>query len=171
MKIFGQKSLSYYLFYASRLAAFGSILLIAYILISLATGNFEIVDSQFQIAFPPYSKNYIKGFYQPNIIAAISIIMVFFAVFFHMLSNILKTFKAEKLFTSKAIRQLNYFAIVNLVIWPVLYLTIHFVIMKKSNYHDIHNLILGLLLGVFVLFTAAVFKRGHQVQNENDLTI
>ncbi|WP_424371962.1 DUF2975 domain-containing protein [Muriicola sp.] len=116
------------------------------------------------------SETFIKGFYETNIILTITLAMLFFAIFFYLLSNILKTFKAEKLFTQKAIKQLYYFAILNLFIGPSLYFVIHF-IMKKSSFNDAHNLILSLLLGVFVLFIRAVFKRGFNVQNENDLTI
>lgn len=171
MKIFGPKSLSHYLFYLSRIAAFASIVLIAFILISLGAGNFEIVDNQFQIALPFFSETYIKGFYKENIILTITLTMLFFGFFFYVLSNILKTFKADKLFTSKAIKQLNYFAILNLIVGPILYLVIHFLIMDKSSFSDIYNLFLSLILGVFVLFIIAVFKKGYNVQNENDLTI
>lgn len=168
--MFGPRSLSYYLFYLSRIAAITSAALISFILVSLATGNFKMVDNQFQIALPLMSETFIKGFYETNIILTITLAMLFFAIFFYLLSNILKTFKAEKLFTQKAIKQLYYFAILNLFIGPSLYFVIHF-IMKKSSFNDAHNLILSLLLGVFVLFIRAVFKRGFNVQNENDLTI
>jgi|GEM_PF-1525949 len=170
-KIFGPKSLSHYLFYLSRIAAFASIVLISFILISLGIGNFEMVDNQFQIALPFFSETYIKGFYKENIILTITLTMLFFGFFFYVLSNILKTFKADRLFTSKAIRQLNYFAILNLIVGPILYFLIHFVIMDKSSFSDIYNLFLSLILGLFVLFIVAVFKKGYNVQNENDLTI
>ena len=171
MKIFGPKSLSHYLFYLSRAAAFGSIILLSYILLSLVFGNFEIINEQFQIGIPLLPETYIKGFYKSNIIITISIAMLFFALLFYLLSNVLKVFKADKLFTSKAIKVLNQFAILNLVIGPIVYLTIHFFIMNKSNFSDIYNLFLSLLLGVFVLFIVAVFKKGYNVQSENDLTI
>ena len=171
MKMFGPGSLSHYLFYLSRVAAIGSIALISFILISLGVGNYEIVGNQFQIALPLLKDTYIKGFYESNIIITITLVMVFFATFFYILSNILKTFKAQKLFTEKTVKQLGKFAILNLLIGPVLYFIIHFVIMKKSGFSDIYNLFLSLLLGVFVLFIQAVFKQAHRVQNENDLTI
>lgn len=170
MKMFGPKSVSFYLFYFSRLAAIGSIVLVTFILISLAIGNYEILNDQFQIAIPLFDELYIKGFYETTIITTITLAMLFFAVFFYLLSNILKTFKAQKLFTHKAIKQLNYFAFLNLIVAPALYFIIH-VIMNKSGFSDLHNLLLSLLLGVFVLFIGAVFKKGYQVQNENDLTI
>jgi len=129
------------------------------------------VDNQFQIAIPLFPKTYIKGFYESNIITTITLTMIYFSLFFYMLSNILRTFKADKLFTSKAIKQLNYFAIINLLIGPALYLVIHFIIMDKSNFSDIYNLFLSLILGVFVLFIIAIFKKAYNVQSENDLTI
>ncbi len=170
MKMFGPRSLSFYLFYFCRIASIGSIVLISFILISLVTGNFKIVDNQFNIALPFLSETFIKGFYESNIIITITLAMLFFAVFFYLLSNILKIFKAEKLFTQKAIKQLNHFAILNLLIGPALYFIIYF-IMNKTGFGDAHNLILSLLLGVFVLFIREVFKKGYNVQNENDLTI
>ena len=106
--MFGPKSLSHYLFYLSRAAAFGSIILVSYILLSLAFGNFEIINEQFQIEIPLLPETYIKGFYKPNIIITISIAMLFFALFFYLLSNVLKVFKADKLFTSKAIKAVSY---------------------------------------------------------------
>ncbi len=171
MKMFGPKSVSYYLFYISRLAAIGIMLLLSYILISLMLGNFDIINNQFQIAVPLMPDLYIKGFYEKNILITITLAMLFFTLFFYMLSNILKTFKANKLFTSKAIKQLNYFALLNLVVSPLVYFIIHFVIMNKTSFSDVYNVLLSLLLGVFMLFIVAVFKQGYDVQQENDLTI
>jgi hypothetical protein len=170
MKMFGPKSLSYYLFYLSRIAAIGSLALIIYILGSLAIGNYEIADNQFQIALPLLPETFIRGFYESNIITTITLAMLFFAVFFYLLSNILKTFKADVLFTEKAIKQLNYFAVLNLLAGPALYFIIY-IIMDKSGFGDAHNLLLSLLLGVFVLFIRAIFKKGYLVQHEQDLTI
>jgi predicted membrane channel-forming protein YqfA (hemolysin III family) len=97
--------------------------------------------------------------------------MLFFAVFFYLLSTIFKTFKAPKLFTDRAIKQLNYFALLNLIAAPLLFLTIDFFIMQKQQIGNILNYLLTFLLGIFLLFIVAIFKQGYQVQNENDLTI
>jgi hypothetical protein len=169
--MFGPRSLSHYLFYVSRFAAIGSLLLLLFILTSLVTENYTLVNGQFQIPLPLFPNTFIKGFLEFNIITTIALTLLFFTVFFYLLSKILKTFKAPKLFSSKAIKQLNYFAFLNLVVSPALYLAIHFFIMDKSNFNDVFNLLLSLLLGIFVLFVRAVFKEGHNVQIENDLTI
>lgn len=170
MKIFGPNSLSNYLFYISQLATIGTLLLLVFILISFVTGNYELVDNQFSIQIP-FTETNIKGVYKNNVIGTISLILSFFIIFFYMLSSILKTFKAKKLFTEQAIKWLNRFAFLNLLVGPLLYFYIHFFVMNKTNFRDIHNLILSLLLGFFVLFIIAIFKRGFQVQSENDLTI
>lgn len=171
MKFFGANSFSSYLFYTSRICAVGGIVLTVFILLSLAFGNFSVVDDQFQISVPFFSELYIKGFHTQNTIISITAILLYSSLFFYALSLILKSFKSDKLFTEKAIRQLNFFSILNLVAFPILYLFIHFVLVKKSTYSGIHNLILSIILGLFVLFIAAIFKRGVKVQRENDLTI
>ena len=171
MKIFGSKSLSHYLFYLSRAAAFGSIILVSYILLSLVFGNFEIINEQFQIGIPFLPETYIKGFYETSIITSISIILIYMCVFFYSISLILKSFKSNILFSKNAIKYLNLFAIINLVVFPLLYLILHFFVLKKPSHTSAHNLFLSFVLGVFILFISAIFKRGLKVQNENDLTI
>ena len=171
MKLFGAKSLSHYLFYGSALAAVGSILLVVFILLSLAFGNYTLIENRFKIPIPLFPELFIKGYYEQNIIVTITLVMLYFGVFFYALSLIFKSFKSKKIFNENVVRSLNRFAILNLVVFPVLYIVIHFLVMKKSGYNDIHNLILSLILGIFILFIAAIFKKGLKVQNENDLTI
>lgn len=171
MKIFGPNSLSHFLFYLSRLCTIGSVSLIAFILISLLLHNYEIVNNQFKIGLPFFPETFIRANYQSQHIITITLSMLFFAVFFYLLSTIFKTFKAPKLFTDRAIKQLNYFALLNLIAAPLLFLTIDFYIMQKQQIGNILNYLLTFLLGIFLLFIVAIFKRGYQVQNENDLTI
>ncbi len=119
----------------------------------------------------PLTGTFIEGVYQFNIILTISLGLVFGAIFFFVLSNIFKALKQAIIFNRLAIRSLSYFTILNLVVGPVLYLLIHFVIMQKDNYRDIHNLMLHIIFGIVALFLTYIFKRGIQVQQENDLTI
>jgi len=171
MKLFGPKSISSYSFYCSRIAAVGSIVLAIFILLSFAFENYSIVDGQFQIAIPFFSELYIKGLYAKTMILSIILIILFIGGFFYVLSLIFKSFKSEKLFTHNAIRHLNLFAVLNLLVFPILYMGIHFMIIKNSNFGSIHNFFLSIVLGIFALFIAAIFKRGLSVQKENDLTI
>ena len=100
MKLFGTKSLSHYLFYGSTLAAIGSILLVGFILLSLALGNYTLIENRFQISIPLFPELFIKGFYEQNIIVAITLVMFYFGVFFYVLSLIFKSFLRDiSLFT------------------------------------------------------------------------
>ncbi len=119
----------------------------------------------------PLTGTFIEGVYQFNIILTISLGLVFGSIFFFVLSNIFKALKQVIIFNRLAIRSLSYFTILNLVVGPVLYILIHFVIMQKENYTDIHNLMLHIIFGIVALFLTYIFKRGIQVQQENDLTI
>lgn len=171
MKMFGPKSLSVYLFFLSRLLALGTAVLLIFILLSLVTGNFKLFDGRFAIAIPLLPETFIKGNYEVNILVTISIIFLFYIIFFYLLSMIFKTFKAEILFTKTAIKQLNYFALLNLIAVPFFYVLIRFIIMHKQTYRNPAAVLLHMLLGIFILFIIAVFKRGFTVQSENDLTI
>lgn len=171
MKFFGPNSLSHFLFYVSRFCALGSITLITFILISLGTGNYEIINNQFQISLPLFSETFIRADYQYPHIVTITLTMLFFSTFFYLLSNIFKTFKAATVFSHKAIKTLNYFAFLNLIVAPMLFLTIDFFIMQKQQIGNIFNYLLTFILGVFLLFIIAIFKQGYKVQSENDLTI
>ena len=168
--MFGPKSLSVYLFYISRIVSIAIGFFLLFILVSFLTGNFELINNRFEIKIP-LMETYIKGFYDVRIITTIALTLIFYILFFYFLSIIFKTFKAETLFTKTAIRQLNNFALYNLIGSPLAFILIHILIMKHTNLRDLPTYLLHLLLGVFIFFIVAIFKKGYKVQSENDLTI
>ena len=170
MKMFGPKSFSHILFYLFRAIAISILLFTAYIDISFLTGNFTQENGRYFIDIP-LTRTFIEGDYQFNVILTISLGLIFGAIFFFVLSNIFKGLREKIIFNKIAINSLSYFTILNLVVGPILYLLIHFIIMRKDNYRDIHNLILHIIFGVIALFLTYIFKQGTQVQQENDLTI
>lgn len=170
MKMFGEKSLSVYLFYITRVISIGFGVFLLFFVISLALGMHEFDNNRFVIDIP-FTNSSIGGLYKANIIATISITLFLYSLFFYLISLIFQTFKADILFTKSAIKRLNYFVAFNLLGTPLFYAIIHFGIMKHTTYRDLPTYILHILLGVFVLFIIAVFKRGFQVQSENNLTI
>ena len=171
MKMFGPKSISSYLFYVFRLGAIFSISLALFILLSFAFGNYEVQGGRFTIPFPFFSYFDIKGDYKTSIITSITLILIYSGGFLYSLSMILKSFKSAVLFNANSIRYLKILAIINLLVFPILYLLIRIVILKVSIMGGINNLILSLIFGVFLLYVAAIFRRGLKVQIENDLTI
>ena len=142
----------------------------SFIDVSFIIGNFEVRGNRYLMNIPPFGTQ-ITGDYQSNVILTISIGLFFGSIFFYVLSNIFKALREKRIFNKRAINNLKIFTTLNLVIGPILYLLIHFPIMKKTDYRDIHNLILHLIFGTIALFLFHIFRKAFQVQSENDLTI
>ncbi len=167
----GPKSVSSYLFYIIRLGAISSFVLALFILLSFLFGNYELKNGRFTIPFPLFSYFDIKGDYKTSIITTITLILTYIGGFLYSLSMILKSFKSAVLFNASAIRHLKLLASINLLIFPIVYILIRSIILNIPIMSGIHNLILSVIFGVFLLFVVSIFKRGQKVQNENDLTI
>lgn len=86
------------------------------------------------------------------------------------LALILNTFRKKVLFTKQSVKYLRLFALLNFLIpaFNVLTMTLIYSFELKSM---IYSLPLNILLAVFALFIASIFKQGFKVQQENDLTI
>ncbi|WP_018630330.1 DUF2975 domain-containing protein [Niabella aurantiaca] len=90
-----------------------------------------------------------------------------YGVFFWMLGNIFKTFREQKFFTTKGVRRLKVFYLLNFLA-PIPFLVRHL----ADNYEVAIIVILAVLhwvLGIFAYFMAVIFSRGVQLQNEQDL--
>ncbi len=170
MKIFGPQSFSSYLFYFFRTVAALILVLLMYIDLAFITGNFTNANGRYHMDIP-FTGTYIQGDYQFNVILTVSLVLFFSSLFFFILSNVFKGLSRSIIFNEKTILHLRLFTILNLIIGPILYLLIHFPIMEKTNFTDIHNLILHLIFGVVALFIMQIVKKGYLVQAENDLTI
>ncbi|MFD2563307.1 DUF2975 domain-containing protein [Aquimarina rubra] len=170
LKMFGKKSLSTVLFYCTRLIIFGYGFFLLFIITSLLFKNFSITDgNKFQITIP-FTSSVIKGEYDVTTFIAILCFFIFYAVFFFLLSMIFKTFSGEKLFTEKAIKNLKWFTILNLIL-PVIYIVAGILIKKTIALDDIIPGLLHVGLGIFAAFIATIFKMGFTLQEENELTI
>jgi hypothetical protein len=170
MKMFGPQSLSAIAFFLFRLISILTFFFVVYIDYAFLTNNFTHSDGRYRMDIP-LTGTFIQGDYQFNVILTISLGLVFGTVFFYVLSNIFKALKEKTIFNKKAISNLRLFTILNLIVGPILYVFIHFPIMNKTDYRDIHNLILHLIFGMIALFLTHIFQNGYKVKQENDLTI
>ncbi len=98
IKMFGPKSLSTYLFYASRILTIVSGICFLSLIYAMTTKNYTSVGNQLRIELP------IKGMHleilnEPNIPIMIISGLLFYSIFFYTFSNVFKTFKARKIFT------------------------------------------------------------------------
>ena len=170
MKIFGHNSFSNILYYLFRSVSAFLLLLVLYIDACFLTQHFTLKNGRFHIDIP-LTDTSINGNYQFRDILTISLGLLFGALFFFVLSNIFKALVQHIIFNKNATKSLTLFTGLNLVVGPILYFIIHFLIMQKTNFNDIHNLILHLIFGMIALFLTYIFKKGNTVQIENDLTI
>ncbi|MEM1259705.1 MAG: DUF2975 domain-containing protein, partial [Bacteroidota bacterium] len=146
-------------------------LLALYIVFSFSFENIKVNNGRFTIPFPLFPYFDINGIYKTSAITSMVLVLLYIGAFLFSVSMILKSFKSKVLFSTNAIRNLNAFAVINLVAFPIFYLALRIFILRIPVLGGLHNLFLSFILGIFILFVAAIFKRGLKVQNENDLTI
>ena len=170
MRMFGPKSFASVAYYLFRIISIGLLLFVLYIDYAFLTNNFHLNEGRYKMDIP-FIGTLIHGDYQFNVILTITIVLFFSVCFFYVISNIFKALKEESIFNKKAIFNLQIFTVLNLIIGPILYVIIHFPIMNKTDFRDIHNLILHIIFGVIALFISNIIQKGYHVQSENDLTI
>ncbi|EJL68106.1 DUF2975 domain-containing protein [Chryseobacterium populi] len=194
MKLIGEKSLSTIL---NKLLLVGSVIQVLYLVYlifgfivayynlyqktqyfsnTFKTGNFnngvdktasDPLNFQFNM---PLSDAVIKGDYTLYTFISIIFFIGFYSIFTFYLFRIFKGMSSEILFNTKVIRHLRQFALFNIAFIPI-YSTILF-FMDKSVYNiDPMFILLHLTIGVIILFIIEFFKKGYELQLENDLTI
>lgn len=170
MKIFGPKSLSAFFYYIFRSTSIVLLALLTYIEFAFITDRFTVTDGRFNMNILLIGSS-IDGNYQSSDILTISLILIFGILLLYLLSNIFKALKKTVIFNKGIIKNLKLLTILNLIIGPVLYFLIQYPIMHKTEFRNIHNLILLIIFGMISLFLTYVFQKGFSVQSENDLTI
>jgi hypothetical protein len=109
-----------------------------------------------------------------NIIPLIGGLIILFP-----LTLIFNSFRKNVIFTIQSIKYLNLFALCNIFVIPINILAAYSLAEISGQPLVNDNVLLSLiqvfglniLLAIFALFIAAIFKQGFQVQQENDLTI
>ncbi len=170
MKMFGKKSVSTLLFYVSTISFWGYFIFTIILSILLITNQFTQENGDYFQVSIPFTGSVIKGINHPLTLLAIIAFFLFYSAFFYLLTQLFKTFKAEKLFTENAIVFLKRFTILNLIV-PLLYLIIGAIATHHISTDDLISGLLHVFLGIFAAFIAAIFKLGYRLQEENDLTI
>jgi len=95
------------------------------------------------------------------------------SLFFYFLIRIFKLFILKKLFYSKTVKYLNYFAILNFLT-PVTFLIYLYISIGTLDFDilpHVRHTYSNIFIGIFVLFLGAILKQGYNIQEENDLTI
>jgi len=170
MRIFGPKSLSAFFYYIFRSASVVLLAFLAYMEFAFITDRFTVKNGRFDMKIPLIGGT-IEADYQFSDILTITLTLIFGILLLYLLSNIFKALKKTVIFNKGIIKNLKLLTILNLIVGPILYFLIHYPIMHKTEFKNVHNLILLVIFGMISFFITYVFQKGYTVQSENDLTI
>ena len=167
------KIVSRILFYLTRIIAyfyFACVLLSAVELITGWSLNFNDNGKYFQVCFPFTETPVLNGDYNlPYILLEFLGPLFLYGLFALWLSNVFKVFFQPKLFTATGVKHLRRFYLGNFIIPALMVLMISFI--DKPDISGIMVSLLHATIGVFAYFMAAIFKKGVNLQNEQDLII
>ena len=167
------KIVSKILFYITRILAFIYFAMVAQSIIALVTGwslRFKDNGKYFQVCFPFTQTPFLNGNYNlPYILLEFLIPLSLYGLFFLWLSNVFKVFFQPKLFTENGVKHLKRFYLSNLIVPGIMVLLV-------STIDDPENdavvlIVLHAIIGIFAYFLAAIFTKGLNLQNEQDLII
>ena len=160
-------------FYISKLMAAVYFLSALHLLISsiFKLSTLKLLENnRFQLNYPFTNKPFLLGSeYSFSYLTEMVSIIIFYGLFFWFLSNVFKTFRKQKLFTSQGIKNLKIFYITNLIISPVLFIMLSF--FSKEDYPYFAMIMGHAIVGLFALFLAAIFNQGVNLQKDQDLFI
>ena len=131
----------------------------------------EANSQRFEILIPATDKPFLLGRNTAWGIAEIILGMGLYSIFFYLLSCIFNAFRQEKLFTEKAVKTLMQFAKASFILPVSFFLFLYLHPQYDVGGGEIAVMLLHILLGIFALFQAAIFKEGFHLQKEQDLTI
>ncbi|MFY1048280.1 DUF2975 domain-containing protein [Chryseobacterium sp. GP-SGM7] len=96
---------------------------------------------------------------------------IFFCLFFFYLYKIFNHLTNHNLFTEKIIHYLKIFSIINILYAPLYFFIWVYLFNASLDSSMIITCLIFFFLGITMYFTSAFFKKGYQLQSENDLTI
>lgn len=94
-----------------------------------------------------------------------------YGLFFYLISQVFDAFRQEKIFTNQAIKALMQFAKASFGLPPLFLIFLFMAPDYEVGNEEVSVLFLHILLGIFALFQAEIFKEGFTLQQEQDLTI
>ena len=198
MKLIGQNSASKYVSYFfaiifSILLLFGIYELIGWIIsyYNLKSGNSILrnlfitgtdvgwsknqwtskMDSlqKFKFYFPFTEANFRTGFFDLSTFIGNTFGNLFMVVFTYFSFRIFREFSKQNFFNSNSVKLLQRFSWICILFFGINILLDIFVIRHFGAYS--YSGLWFLMLGIPLLFVVEFFKKGHELQSENDLTI
>lgn len=125
----------------------------------------------FRFKYPFTDQQMLTGIFSKNNFIFHTFQNIFFTLFFAFAYKIFKKLSNEKIFTEFVIKDLKKFAIINLLYAPLYFLIWIFIFKANLETTMLLTSFAFLFLGIIMYFITALFKKGYQLQSENDLTI
>lgn len=124
---------------------------------------------KFKINYPFSSVQVVTGIYSSSQIIYNSVAFFILTSFFYITYKTLKEMSTDQIFNPKAIRWLKIFAVFN--ISTAIISTVDTIVSNSFNLSVIFQIFFSGFLGLMILFVVEFFKKGYELQIENDLTI
>ncbi|KQR93808.1 hypothetical protein ASG01_08065 [Chryseobacterium sp. Leaf180] len=125
---------------------------------------------KFKIYLPFTSQNLLTGVFEPNFIYTKIVSGLYITLFAFFSSKIFKEISSQKVFNRNAIVWLKRFAWLNIFFTLILNSIAGF-ISAGHIFATTFNGFSYLFFGILILFVTEFFKKGYELQSENDLTI
>lgn len=125
----------------------------------------------FRFKYPFSDHQMITGFFTLNTFIFHTFQSVFFCLFFFYGYKTFGDLSNKELFNEAIIKHLKTFTVINLLYAPLYFLIWIFVFRSGVEGSMLMTSFAFLFLGIILHFIKAFFKRGFQLQSENNLTI
>lgn len=125
----------------------------------------------FRFKYPFWDHQMMTGFFTLNTFIFHTFQSFFFCLFFFYGYKTFNELCQNKLFSEKIIKHLKTFSLVSLLYAPIYFLIWIFIFRSGAEGSMLMTSFAFLFLGILLYFIKAFFKKGYQLQSENDLTI
>jgi hypothetical protein len=126
---------------------------------------------KFKIYYPFTEQNLLTGIYIKSFIINSLISSSFFTIFSFVCYKITDALSKDYIFNLKTINWFKKLAWLSIIFAPIQIINWFFNLNLKMSASLLYSSIIFLSLGIILFFIIAFFKKGYELQSENDLTI
>lgn len=126
---------------------------------------------KFKIYYPFTEQNLLTGIYTKSFIINSLISSSFFTVFSFVCYKITNALSKDYIFNLKTINWFKKLAWLSILFVPIQIINWFFNLNLKMSASLLYSSFIFLSLGIILFFIIAFFKKGYELQSENDLTI
>lgn len=126
---------------------------------------------KFKIYYPFTEQNLLTGIYTKSFIINSLINSSFFTVFSFVCYKITEALSKDYIFNLKTINWFKKLAWLSILFVPIQIINWFFNLNLKMSASLLYSSFIFLSLGIILFFIIAFFKKGYELQSENDLTI